>query len=100
MVPLEGVQPRVNLRDEAALHIVVHAKITLYQVSKLRHDFVRVLFYQALKPAERIELIEVLFEFCIKICEDVEVLFENLNNFFLATSLCELRLSLEVGILT
>lgn len=81
LVPLERVQTLGQLVAERTLDVVVHPEIPFDQVLELADDFVGILVQQALQLAHFFVVVEVLFVLGVQVGEDVEVVFERLNQF-------------------
>ena len=79
LVPLEGMKSLLDMWDKAILYVVVDPHVPLHKVIEGLDDLIGVLVEQALEPAERFEFIEVLLKLRVQVCEDVQVLLEDLD---------------------
>ena len=83
LIPLERMNSAGHTRLETILHIVINSKVRLNQIGKVFDDLDFVLFKQSLELRDILELVEVLLEFSVQVCENVLILVKDLDQLVL-----------------
>jgi hypothetical protein len=65
LIPLERVNSAGNTWVEAILDVVVNAQVCLDQVGEVFNNLALVFVEKSLQFGDVLELVEILFEFCI-----------------------------------
>lgn len=99
LVPLERMNSAWHTRLETILNVVVNSQIGFDKVVEVFCDLVSVFIEKSLQLRDILELVEVLFEFCVEVHKDLVVLVENLDELRLGNLISEACCLLELTVL-